>query len=390
MKKTIRKAVILIAVLCILCLSGCGRAERYAQAVSALEAGSYAAAAESFEALGDYKDSAARAESARQLAAKQSDYEKALALAEDGEYDEAARLFEALSDYENSAELSLDCRYKAAEALAEAGQWSLAAESFEALTDYADSAERAEVCRAEAVKAAYENAVALFEAGEYEQAETLFASVPDYGEAELYLKAVGIALCEVGDTVSFGSYIQEGDAPSPIVWQVLAAEEGRFLLLSRDGLECMRFHKALYPFWANSEMRRWLEDSFLPAAFTEDEQRLIELSANSTPGYFSNLGLYMGGPDTEDRVFLLSKEELAQYLPEEGDGLCKPTAFALAAGAQTDDEGNCPWWTRSPGDHHGQICVVQADGGQNAYYSVGWDNICIRPAVWVNIHVQQE
>ncbi len=228
MKKTIRKAVILIAVLCILCLSGCGRAERYAQAVSALEAGSYTAAAESFEAL----------------------------------------------------------------------------------ADYADSTERAKACKAEAVKAAYENAVALFEAGEYEQAETLFASVPDYAEAELYLKAVALALCEVGNTVSFG--------------------------------------------------------------------------------YFSNLGLYMGGPDTEDRVFLLSKEELAQYLPEEGDRLCKPTAFALAAGAQTDDEGNCPWWTRSPGDHHGQICVVQADGGQNAYYSVGWDNICIRPAVWVNIHVQQE
>ena len=82
--------------------------------------------------------------------------------------------------------------------------------------------------------------------------------------------------------------------------------------------------------------------------------------------------------------------ESFEALTDYADSAERAKAFALAAGAQNDDEGNCPWWTRSLGDHHGQICVVQADGWQNAYYSVGWDNICIRPAIWVNIHVQQE
>jgi len=351
MKNLTRTAVLLIAALSLLCLSGCGRASRYEQAVTALESGDYESSAEYFEALGDYKDSPAQAESARQLAAKQTDYEKALDLVNGGAYDEAAELFAALDGYLDSAELASQCRRDAAQAN-------------------------------------YESAVKQYRAGDYARAEALFMSDPEYRDAGLYLTAIMLADCEVGDTVSFGNYIQDKDAetPAPIDWVVLSREEDRVLLLSEQGLDCLRFHDRLYPFWANSEMRQWLNGTFLAAAFTEGEQRLIDLSANTTRGYSSSLGVYRGGPDTEDAVFLLSKEELYEYLPEKADRICTPTPYALSAGAQTDDNGACPWWTRSPGDHYGQVCAVNADGVLDAYCRVYRTEVCVRPAIWVNFH----
>ena len=251
-----------------------------------------------------------------------------------------------------------------------------------------DNAEQASENQAETEQANYSNAVKLFDSGDYEQAEALFMLNPEYEDSALYLKAIALSACNVGDTVSFGSYPQAADdsSPSPVEWMVLNKEDGKLLLLSINALDCLRFHSSLYPFWADSEMRQWLNNSFLNAAFTADEQRLIQVSALTTPGYSSNLGLYMGGPDTEDRVFLLSKEEVAEYFPEESDRVCLPSAYALSAGARTDENGCCFWWTRSPGNHHGKISAVRSDGRLNPDGQVSRSDICVRPAIWVDIH----
>ncbi len=388
MKNSIRTVVLLIVVSAVLCLSGCGKPSRYEQAAAALANGDYAASAEAFEALGEYKDSQAQAAEARLLAAKQSDYEKAVLLAGSGSYDEAAELFLSLGDYLDSAQLALSAEYSAAAALAEAARWESAAERFEKLGNYRDSSEQAAECRREAMEANYTEAVKLFDLGDYAQAESLFLLAPEHDDAGLYLKAIALSSCEVGDTVSFGNYTQDADgaASSPIDWVVLSNEDGRLLLLSEQGLDSMRFHQSLYPFWADSEMRQWLNHSFFPAAFSEDEQRLIESSLITTPGYMSNLGLYMGGPDAEDRVFLLSKEELSEYLPEESGRTCQPSPYALSAGATADEGGSCAWWTRSPGNHHGKICIVDADGDLNPDGQVSRSYVCVRPAIWVDIH----
>lgn len=56
-----------------------------------------------------------------------------------------------------------------------------------------------------------------------------------------------------------------------------------------------------------------------------------------------------GGKITTDQIFLLSYMEANKYFSSDNDRRCKPTEFAKAQGASTNDKGNCRWWLRSPG-----------------------------------------
>ena len=95
------------------------------------------------------------------------------------------------------------------------------------------------------------------------------------------------------------------------------------------------------------------------------------------------MGRYWGGDDTEDRVFLLSLEEVGQYLPQPGDRLCLPSAQALTEGAATGAGGGCRWWTRSPGGDYALASCVQPDGTIDPYADASDGSVCIRPAMWI-------
>ena len=75
-------------------------ANDYKAAQSLMDSGEYAKAAEAFEALGDYEDSARKAKDARQREA----YQNAVVLLDAGEYVKAAEAFEALGTYRDSAD----------------------------------------------------------------------------------------------------------------------------------------------------------------------------------------------------------------------------------------------------------------------------------------------
>lgn len=97
-------AVILIAVVLIGMVS---KSNAYQEAVALLNDKQYAAAAEGFAGLGNYKDSIALQEKAARLAQMQQQYEKAIALVKEENYEEAVRIFTELGDYEDSeAQLS--------------------------------------------------------------------------------------------------------------------------------------------------------------------------------------------------------------------------------------------------------------------------------------------
>ena len=105
-------ALILTAAM-LLTLTGCDSSD-YKKAASLYESGEYAEAAEMFEALGDYKDSADRV--------KACNYQGALELADAGKYQEALEIFLSLGDYEDCGEQSVLCTCKAAEAYAQGGK----------------------------------------------------------------------------------------------------------------------------------------------------------------------------------------------------------------------------------------------------------------------------
>lgn len=94
-----RRLIILVLVIALcLCLTGC-KSSDYKKAVSLQEAGDFQAAADLFQALSDYQDSASRLETCHEYI----NYNNAISLQEEGNYQAAADLFAALDDFQDSA-----------------------------------------------------------------------------------------------------------------------------------------------------------------------------------------------------------------------------------------------------------------------------------------------
>lgn len=125
---------IALALVLVFCLTGCQSSD-YKAAVSKMESGSYAEALTAFQALGDYKDSAAQA--------TECSYKLAVAEFDAGNYDAAKAAFTALGDYKDGAEYIKKCDYIAAKALFEAEKYEEAVAALTALGDYEDCAELA-------------------------------------------------------------------------------------------------------------------------------------------------------------------------------------------------------------------------------------------------------
>ena len=119
-------------------------ASAYEEALALLEAGRYNEADVAFTKLGNYKDSAEKAEEAAGKGQESTAYTKACKLLDAGSYDEAHEAFVALGDYEDSAEKALEALYLKAGELLESGSHDEAQALYTELGDYCDSAELAE------------------------------------------------------------------------------------------------------------------------------------------------------------------------------------------------------------------------------------------------------
>lgn len=97
----------------------------------------------------------------------------------------------------------------------------------------------------------------------------------------------------------------------PVRWQVLKTTDNSILLLSEKILNAHAFDEGMEANeikWANSELREWLNNDFYNDCFNKSEQEAIlntELS-NATGGELD------GGPNTVDKVFLLSAQEMLE------------------------------------------------------------------------------
>lgn len=171
-----------------------------------------------------------------------------------------------------------------------------------------------------------------------------------------------------GDHVTFGSYPQNhGDIKEPIEWVVLEVKDNEALLISRYALDCQPYHEESADItWENCSLRKWLNDDFMKAAFTDDEQRRISVSEN--PSGVNPRSGAKSGNDTRDRIFCLSLAEAEQYYAFDTARRCLPTEYAIEEGVLIDnefgdnDEGCCFWLLRSPGMSQNLATFVNPDG----------------------------
>ena len=146
------------------------------------------------------------------------------------------------------------------------------------------------------------------------------------------------------ESVFFGNY-EQGNGKEPIEWLVLEKCEDSCLLISRYALEELKYHEKNEPVtWETSSVRELLNGEFLQVAFSWEEQSAILISkVDNSLG--NQIFQTEGGNNTEDKVFLLSREEVMEFFPTEGERLCRPTTYSRRATLA----GYSHWWLRSPG-----------------------------------------
>ncbi len=212
-----------------------------------------------------------------------------------------------------------------------------------------------------------------------------------------------------GDLVIFGTYprLLDGTA-EPIRWIVLEKSDGALLLLSEEIVDCKRYHsgdgdsKSMGEkppvSWAGCELRAWLNDAFLHRAFSAAEQRQILPTRCTDNGE--------GSPDTEDRVFLLSEQQLLRFAPLHSQPLRKAvgTPFAKAPKAdgcrlyvynkaerenykevEGEPQGLSWWWLRTRGNRSWRVCMVGTLGTVRHYEEAHLHRVGVRPAIRIKV-----
>lgn len=255
----------------------------------------------------------------------------------------------------------------------------------------------------------YNSARKLFNTNDYSSAASIFNSInyKDSNEKakESYYFAQKDEIKDVkrGDVIKFGLYEQDNNKLNgleEIEWKVLYVDGNKALIISEYGLDCMQYNSTRSPVtWESCTLRTWLNDSFINIAFSKSHQELIELTIVSTeknPHYDADTG-----KDSTDKVFLLSISEANTYFYSDSDRVCVPTEYAVSKRAFTKTGSpRSYWWLRSPGNGNELAATVVDEGFvyttgeyvdadvsvRNLYgYSEFDHNICVRPAMWINI-----
>ena len=137
-------------------------------------------------------------------------------------------------------------------------------------------------------------------------------------------------------------------------------------------------------------MRKWLNETFIENAFSEDEQSLICSTAFSVDK--NQISDNSSENDSTDKVFLLSIAEANKYFDSNESRQCIPTDYAIAQGAYTsltysiDGKAACWWWLRSSGYYPYFAAYVYTGGSVTSNgYDVDNSGYSVRPALWINL-----
>ena len=193
------------------------------------------------------------------------------------------------------------------------------------------------------------------------------------------------------DTVTFGSYYQSNsNTKEPIDWIVLDRQEDKALLLSKYILDCKCYNEEYKELtWETCNLRSWLNNSFYNTAFNSNEKNYIHTTNVINSDNVEDDT--KGGNNTNDKVFLLSIDEVKKYFFYSyafDDRLAtRGTNYAKDNGENNlwvfTYNGNSYYWLRSPGSYQGYALGVDSGMLYSGGFYVDKHNIGVRPAIWV-------
>lgn len=210
----------------------------------------------------------------------------------------------------------------------------------------------------------------------------------------------------IGNVVKYGHYMQYNTStkdPEEIEWIVLDVYENKALLISKYGLDSKVYQEEDFygeTTWENSYIRKWLQEKFLPEAFTKEEQAAIVKAKVNNGRKHVKKWKTNGGNNTKDKIFLLSYAEAEKYQEIIWQNTYNTkagvilTAYAYLHGAVPSNRYYIDlktrkvypgwWWLRTPGEQQNCAAVVEANGDLGDRYM---DNKggAIRPALWLDL-----
>lgn len=180
---------------------------------------------------------------------------------------------------------------------------------------------------------------------------------------------------ESEDVVAVGEIITFGNDTYSNEWIILDRDGDKLFILNKYAVKISKFHNKWEEItWETSELRSWLNNDYFNEAFSESERALIQqtyLVNDDNPQYGTE-----GGNDTTDYIFILSANEVINYLGADQFHPCT-----------TPDGTMTPWWLRVPGRDNKAFTGINIDGGVISYYgtSVFAAEECgVRPAMWID------
>ncbi len=193
---------------------------------------------------------------------------------------------------------------------------------------------------------------------------------------------------KVGDVITFGKYEQDNNLSNgkePIAWRVLEVSGGKTLLLSDKNLDVKPYNTSRDSVtWESCTLRAWLNADFMGSAFTPTEASTIEQTPISNPDN-PTFGT-AGGATTNDKVFLLSLDEVNDNFTTDQSRYSHSTSYAIAQGATTYNDSDGVWWLRSPGNSNVSATFVDFFGVVHVGGSdVEYIDYAVRPALWMNL-----
>ena len=228
------------------------------------------------------------------------------------------------------------------------------------------------------------NASEDFKASGFDGGDSADSSIPGHEEAPFGTSEADED--EERAPLFVGSWPQESG--EPIVWDVLAEEGNRKLLLSRKAVAKRPYHDADEPVsWETCSLRAWLNGDFYRAAFNDyEKQHILKIPVTADRNTYCNTD---AGNSTDDHVFLLSLPEVNALLRRKLSAKRKCEADpADAPDADNDnkaaDDTGCVWWLRSPGSEKNEAACVNGDGQiSNFGLPANTPTIAVRPCIWV-------
>ena len=210
---------------------------------------------------------------------------------------------------------------------------------------------------------------------------------------------------EVGSTVTFGHYEQDGDLANgqePVQWIVLETHDRKSLLLSKFLLDYQPYN-TLYSYvrWSSSTIRSWLNDRFLFTAFSDEEINAVApVQIHDDADSISDLYDFTDGTDS-DYLFLLNRSEAEEYFESHRDRTVRVTTVidllnginqrrkelrdALKTIEPASKVGDYDsWWLRDNTAESTYAPAVTEDGDIYPTNRIN-EKAGIRPALWVNL-----